>query len=113
MNGAELLMFYCVGYLICGIICGICSAVIGASFLWGFVFGPLGILIAAVLVNGNRKPQVVVVNSGPRRRVRIVRHVEDCGRVESPPPVPPLIRERARPTGPMIARPTGRFERPA
>lgn len=85
MNGNEMLMFYGFAALVSWIICGICCAAIGSSFWWGFWFGPVGIIIAAVRVNGNRRPQVVIVNGGPRRRVRIVRHGEERGSVETAP----------------------------
>lgn len=53
---------------------GFVTSHIGSSFWWGFLFGPFGLLIAAVLVSGKRNNQVIVVNAGmPSKGVRIRR----------------------------------------
>jgi hypothetical protein len=107
MNGSEILLIYAVACLFGWIICGICCAAIGSSFWWGFWFGPIGIVIAAVRVNGqnaNKRPQIVVINGGSaRRRVRIRRPGEDRGEVETSP--------RARLNQPQPETEMARFER--
>ena len=86
MNESETLLLYAVVCLVSWIICGICCAAIGSSFWWGFWFGPIGIIIAAVRVNGKQRPQIVVINGGSaKRRVRIRRPGEDRGEVETSP----------------------------
>jgi len=113
MNESETLLLYAVACLAAWIICGICCAAIGSSFWWGFWFGPIGIIIAAVRVNGNKRPQIVVINGGSaRRRVRIRRPMEPVEELPAPM-MRPQPRLHERPTGPCIARPTGRFERRA
>lgn len=52
---------------------GFATSVMGSSFWWGFLFGPIGLIVAAVLVSGRRQDRIVVVNAGERSRVRIRR----------------------------------------
>jgi len=63
------LLIYIVVWFIVDIIFGAVTAAIGSSFWWGFWLGPIGILIAAVRVNGKRS-QIVVVNASPLQSIR-------------------------------------------
>ena len=52
---------------------GFVTSHIGSSFWWGFLFGPIGLLIAAVFVIGKSRNQVVVVkvvDPSPKVRIR-------------------------------------------
>ena len=68
----------------------------------GVRFGPVGIIIAAVRVNGNRGSHGRHLN-GPRRRVRIVRHGEEarrCATHAAGPANPETVGERLKPPPP-------------
>lgn len=60
------LLIVMVGWTICGIV----SAAIGSSFWWGFWFGPIGILIAAVRVSTQRKPQIIIMGDSRGQSMR-------------------------------------------
>lgn len=38
-----------------GIICGIATRVMGASFWWGFLFGPIGLIVGAIVGASKRR----------------------------------------------------------
>ena len=44
----EIIIFWIALYIVIDIICGIGSAIAGGGFWWGFFFGPIGIIVAAV-----------------------------------------------------------------
>ncbi|NLA81018.1 MAG: hypothetical protein GX853_09825 [Chloroflexi bacterium] len=94
---AAVLLYFFVWFVV-WVICGIATAAIGSSFWWGFLFGPLGILIAAVLLVGKR-PNTIIIQGG---RSQVSRRLSD-GRI--------VVRNRDDAMTPRIETEEERFNR--
>jgi len=60
----TIIIWFAVWLGICAI-CGVGSSNAGGGFMWGFLFGPVGIVVAAIIAQGEQTRRAAVLAAKP------------------------------------------------